>query len=125
MDVDGKIGKHGEHVPVNVTDIVADQGRFGYTQTKLVVYLLLARVPPVTWDGMNQDVMHFVIMVEHLIATLVAVLLDFTVHVVDFVRIYNYHLCVCHFTFSIFFTIRFVFVVVHMYLLYPNTDHRK
>lgn len=78
------IGKRGEHVPVNVTDIVADQGRFGYTITKMAVYLLLARVPPMTWDGMNPDVMHFVIMVEHLIATLVAVLLDFTVHVVDF-----------------------------------------
>ena len=84
MDVDGRIGKRGEHVPVNVTDIVADQGRFGHTQTNLAVFLLLARVPPMTWDGMNQDVMHFVIMEEHLTVTLVDVLLDFTVHVVDF-----------------------------------------
>ena len=67
------IGKHGEHVQVNVTDIVTDQGVFGYTQTKMDVYLTLTRVPPVTWDGMNQDVMHFVIMEEHLTVTLVAV----------------------------------------------------
>ena len=73
MDVDGWIGKRGEHVPVNATDIVAVQGKFGYTQTKLAVYLSLARVPPVTWDGMNQDVIHSVIMVEHLTVTLVAV----------------------------------------------------
>jgi hypothetical protein len=73
VDVDGWIGKRGEHVPVNATDIVAVQGKFGYTQTKLAVYLSLARVPPVTWDGMNQDVIHSVIMVEHLTVTLVAV----------------------------------------------------
>ena len=73
MDVDGWIGKRGEHVPVNATDIVVVQGKFGYTQTKMDVYLTLTRVPPVTWDGMNQDVMHSVIMGEHLTVTLVAV----------------------------------------------------
>ena len=67
------IGNHGEHVPVNVTDIVADQGVFGYTQTKMDVYLTLTRVPQVTWDGMNQDVMNSVIMEEHLTVTLVDV----------------------------------------------------
>jgi hypothetical protein len=67
------IGKRGEHVPVNVTAFVAVQGKFGYTQTKLAVYLSLARVPPVTWGVMNQDVIHSVIMVEHLTVTLVAV----------------------------------------------------
>ena len=92
MDVDGITGKRGEHVPVNATAFVADQGLFGYTTTKLAVYLTLTRVPPVTWDGRNQDVMHSVIMEEHLTVTLVDVLLDFTVHVVDFVRIYNYNL---------------------------------
>jgi hypothetical protein len=92
VDVDLIIGEHGENVPVNATDIVADQGVFGYTTTNLAVYLSLPRVQPVTWDGMNQDVIHSVIMEEHQTVTLVAVLLDFTVHVVDFVRIYNYNL---------------------------------
>jgi hypothetical protein len=55
VDVDGMIGKRGEHVPVNVTAFVAVQGKFGYTQTKLAVYLSLARVPPVTWGVINQD----------------------------------------------------------------------
>jgi hypothetical protein len=73
VDVDGWIGKRGEHIPVNATDIVVVQGKFGYTQTKMDVYLTLTRVPPVTWDGMNQDVMHSVIMGEHLTVTLVAV----------------------------------------------------
>jgi hypothetical protein len=73
VDVDGWIGKRGEHVPVNATDIVVVQGKFGYTQTKMDVYLTLTRVPPVTWDGMNQDVIHSVIMGEHLTVTLVAV----------------------------------------------------
>jgi len=36
--------------------------------------------------------MHSVIMEEHLTVTLVDVLLDLTVHVVDFVRIDNYNL---------------------------------
>ena len=67
------IGKRGEHVPVNVTAFVDVQGKFGYTQTKLAVYLSLARVPPVTWGVMNQDVIHSVIMEEHLTVTLVAV----------------------------------------------------
>ena len=67
------IGKRGERVPVNVTAFVADQGRFGYTQTEMDVYLTLTRVPPVTWDGMNQDVINSVIMEEHLTVTLVAV----------------------------------------------------
>ena len=67
------IGKRGEHVPVNATAFVADQGVLIYTQTKMDVNLTLTRVPPVTWDGMNQDVMHFVIMVEHQTVTLVAV----------------------------------------------------
>ena len=109
---------------MNATDFVADQGMFGYTKTKLAVYLSSTRVPQMTWERMNQDVMHFVIMVEHLIATLVAVLLDFTVHVVDFVRIYNYHLCVSFYVFNFLYH-KIFFVVVHMYLLYPNTDHRK
>ena len=73
MDVNGWIGKRGEHVPVNVTDIVADQGVFGYTKTKMDVYLTLTRVPQVTWDWMNQDVINSVIMEEHLTVTLVAV----------------------------------------------------
>ena len=73
MDVDGVIGEHGEHVPVNATDIVGVQGCFIYTTTNLAVYLTFPRVPPVTWDGMNQDVMHFVIMEEHQTVTLVAV----------------------------------------------------
>ena len=90
MDVDGLNGKRGEHVPENATDIVSVQGKFGYTHIKMAVCLTLTRVPPVTWDGMNQDVMRSVIMVEHLVVTLVDVLLDFTVHVVDFVRIDNY-----------------------------------
>ena len=67
------IGKRGEHVPVNATAFVADQGVLIYTTTNLAVYLSLPRVPPVTWDGIHQDVMHFVIMVEHQTVTLVAV----------------------------------------------------
>lgn len=67
------IGKRGEHVPVNATAFVADQGVLIYTQTNLAVYLSLPRVPPVTWGVMNQDVIHSVIMVEHLTVTLVAV----------------------------------------------------
>ena len=73
MDVDGLNGERGEHVPENVTDIVSVQGKFGYTHIKMAVCLTLTRVPPVTWDGMNQDVIHSVIMEEHLTVTLVAV----------------------------------------------------
>lgn len=84
--VDGTIGAHGERVTESVmANTVVHEALF--IQVTKGVMTDSTHALHRARDGPTRDVMHFVIMEEHQMATNVDVLQDFLEHAVDFVRI--------------------------------------